>query len=258
MTFTTQHVSWNRGGNLVVNDISLALQPGETIGLLGPNGSGKSSFLSLLASVNSPTSGRILLNDDELHSISRKDRARQIGVVSQHANTDLAIPVIDVVRLGRIPHRSILGTPNAADEVAVDKAIAAAGLGDLVDRDWHHLSGGEQQRVHIARALAQEPQELLLDEPTNHLDIKYQLELMELVSGLPVTSVIALHDLNLAAMYCDHVIVMKQGKVVSAGRPSEVLTAKLIYEVYGVRAEVHIGEADSRPRITYLRNARIL
>ena len=238
MTLHAERVSWNRGGNLVVDGVSVHPVPGETIGMLGPNGSGKSSLLRLLAGFAKPTSGEVGLDGHELASLRRRDIARAVAVVSQHADTDVDVSVEQVVRLGRIPHRGTFGADRTVDDRAVAAALEHTGLTDKSHRLWHQLSGGERQRVQIARALAQEPRELLLDEPTNHLDIHHQLELMTLVTRLPVTSIVAIHDLNLAAMYCDRVMVMRQGAVVAAGTPREVLTPELIADVYRVRAEV--------------------
>jgi iron complex transport system ATP-binding protein len=161
-----------------------------------------------------------------------------VATVTQHGETEVDIVVRDVVRLGRTPYRTLLGGDTAEDTAAIDRAIAHVGLEEKADRAWRTLSGGERQRAHIARALAQEPRELLLDEPTNHLDIRHQLELLALVRDLPVTTVVALHDLNLAAMFCDTVIVLREGRVVAGGRPRDVLTPELIADVYGVRAVV--------------------
>ena len=253
MSLSTENITWNRGGALVVKQVTLIPQLGSTIGLLGPNGCGKSSLLSLLYGAHKPTSGRVLLNDTELNDVPRKTRARSIAVVSQHADTDVAIRVIDVVRLGRIPYRTAFGADIEADEQAVAAALAATDMAELAEREWHRLSGGERQRAHIARALAQEPSELLLDEPTNHLDIKHQLELLRLVRTLPVTSVIALHDLNLAATFCDELIVLQAGEVVATGAPEQVLTKDLIFQVYGVEAEVGVmPAADGSKQVTVL------
>ncbi|WP_369138689.1 ABC transporter ATP-binding protein [Modestobacter versicolor] len=243
-------MAWRRGGALVVDDVTLAPAPGATVGLLGPNGSGKSSLLRLLAGTARPDDGVVSLDGQELRTLTRRDVARAVAVVGQHAHTDTDIRVRDVVRLGRIPHRGFFGSSASRDEAAVTAALEHTGLTDKADRLWHTLSGGERQRVHIARALAQEPRELLLDEPTNHLDIRHQLELLSLVQRLPVTSVIALHDLNLAATFCDSIVVLAGGRAVAGGAPAEVLTAQLIGEVYGVRARVHVGER-GRPSVVF-------
>ncbi|TQC47625.1 ATP-binding cassette domain-containing protein [Rhodococcus sp. WS4] len=251
MTLRADTVTWNRGGALVVDGVTVTPEQGETVGLLGPNGSGKSSLLRLLNGVVRPTAGVVTLDGDDLTTVRRKEIARAVAVVSQHADTDVDITVRDVVRLGRIPHRGTFGGDPGADDAAVAAALEHAGLTSKADRLWHRLSGGEKQRVQIARALAQEPREVLLDEPTNHLDIHHQLELLALVTRLPVTSVIALHDLNLAAMFCDTVIVLKDGRVVAGGPPADVLTSELIAQVYNVRAEVLIDESKGRLSILF-------
>lgn len=243
MTLHAEKVSWDRGGRLAVDEVSVHPEPGQTVGLLGPNGSGKSSLLKLLAGFARPTSGTVGLDGRELSSMRRREVARAVAVVAQHTDTDVDVSVGEVVRLGRIPHRGTFGADRTADDRAVADALAHTGLTDKAHRLWHQLSGGEKQRVQIARALAQQPRELLLDEPTNHLDIHHQLELMTLVTALPVTSIIAIHDLNLAATFCDQVMVLRQGRVVAAGTPREVLTAPLIADVYRVRADVSDTES---------------
>jgi iron complex transport system ATP-binding protein len=187
-----------------------------------------------------------------LASLPRREVARRLAVVEQQADTQVELTVADVVRLGRVPHRRAWTPATARDEDAVHAALARTGLTDRAHQRWHTLSGGERQRVQIARALAQEPRELLLDEPTNHLDIHHQLDLLNLVAGLPVTTVVALHDLNLAAMYCDRVAVLHTGRVHACGTPGDVLTEELIAEVYGVRAAVSREGEDGRPHVRFL------
>ncbi|GGZ27157.1 ABC transporter ATP-binding protein [Streptomyces poonensis] len=245
-----ERVSRTADGRLVLDGVDLAPAPGSTVGLLGPNGSGKSTLLRLLAGVLAPASGVVTLDGDPLAGLNRRDVARRIAVVEQQADTQVELTVLDVVRLGRVPHRRAWTPASAHDERAVQEALERTGLTDRARQSWHTLSGGERQRVQIARALAQEPRELLLDEPTNHLDIQHQLELLNLVTDLPVTTVIALHDLNLAALYCDELVVLRAGRVVARGEPREVLTEELIAEVYGVRATVTCPEG--RPHVRYL------
>lgn len=251
MTLEAQRVSWRRGGSLVLDGVTLRPEHGSTVGLLGPNGSGKSSLLRLLQGIAKPDSGTITLDGTELSRLRRREIAQTVASVTQHADTDVDIVVRDVVRLGRTPHRSAFGGELARDERIIAKALEQVGLTAKADHLWHTLSGGECQRVHIARALAQEPRELLLDEPTNHLDIRHQLELLDLVSALPVTAIVALHDLNLAAMFCDTVVVLQRGRVITAGPPADVLTSELIAEVYGVRAHVTRDGSSGRPTVTF-------
>ncbi|MET0446948.1 MAG: ABC transporter ATP-binding protein [Aeromicrobium sp.] len=238
MSLAARNVSWGIGEKRIVDDVTFDVTPGTTLGLLGPNGSGKSSLLRLLAGVRSPSHGQVLLDGDDIARLRRRDVARRIAVVEQSAQTEVDLVVSDVVKLGRIPHRSTWAPESADDRAAVAEALERVELTALAGRSWHTLSGGERQRVHIARALAQRPQELLLDEPTNHLDVHHQLDLLSLVRRLPVTSVVAIHDLNLAAMFCDRLVILKDGAIVATGTPAEVLTPELIAEVYRVRAVV--------------------
>ncbi|MFF3839092.1 ABC transporter ATP-binding protein [Streptomyces sp. NPDC001930] len=249
------HVSRTAGGTLVLDGVTIAPRPGTLTGLLGPNGSGKSTLLRVLAGVLAPDTGVVTLDGDPLGGVPRRALARRLAVVEQHADTQVDLTVSDAVRLGRVPHRRAWSPSTAADEEAVRSALARTGLTDRAHRSWRTLSGGERQRVQIARALAQEPRELLLDEPTNHLDIQHQLDLLSLVSGLPLTCVVALHDLNLAAMYCDHVVVLRAGRVVAGGPVEEVLTEQLVADVYGVRASVTRPGPDGRPHIRFLGTA---
>jgi len=235
---SAQRVSRDLGGRPVVDGVSISPREGETVGLLGPNGSGKSTLLRLLAGLLRPSSGVVTLDGRALDEVERRALARRIAVVEQHSDTQVPLTVRDVVRLGRIPHRRSWQAPTAADAEAVRAAMRRTGLTDKADQRWQTLSGGERQRVQIARALAQQPRELLLDEPTNHLDIQHQLDLMSLLVELPVTTVVALHDLNHAAMFCDRVVLLQHGEVLASGTPAEVLTGPLIEQAYAVRTEI--------------------
>ncbi|MEW2525923.1 ABC transporter ATP-binding protein [Streptomyces sp. NPDC047071] len=251
---SADRVSRAAGGRLIVDGVTLAPRPGTVVGLLGPNGSGKSTLLRLLAGVLAPTAGAVTLDGEPLRDLGRRAVARRLALVEQQADTQVDLTVRDVVRLGRVPHRRAWVPSTAEDERAVADALARTGLSDRADQPWHTLSGGERQRSHIARALAQAPRELLLDEPTNHLDIHHQLDLLTLVAALPVTTVIALHDLNLAAMFCDEILVLKEGRAHAHGTPVEVITEPLIAEVYGVRARVTPPAApQDHPTVTFLR-----
>ncbi|MFD5071132.1 ABC transporter ATP-binding protein [Streptomyces sp. NPDC058369] len=245
-------VSREAGGRLLLDGVTLAPQPGTTVGLIGPNGSGKSTLLRILAGLLAPHAGTVTLDGEPLAAAGRRQVARRVAVVDQHAVTQDELSVLDVVRLGRIPHRRAWSAPTGEDAAAVDAALERTGLTGLRERSWHTLSGGERQRVQIARALAQQPRELLLDEPTNHLDIQHQLELLSLVASLPLTAVIALHDLNLAAMFCDRIVVLSGGRAVAGGTPEQVITEELIGEVYRVRAVVTPDGPQGRPSVRFM------
>jgi iron complex transport system ATP-binding protein len=236
-------------GRWVVDAVDATPPPGALTGLLGPNGAGKTTLLRLVAGLLDPEAGAVLVDDVPVHTLPRRDRARRIALLEQESSSTVPLTVREVVALGRIPYRTLWGAD--PDDAAVGRALAAADAAHLADRSWAALSGGERQRVHIARALAQEPDLLLLDEPTNHLDVSAQLSLLAFVRDLGRTTVAALHDLNLAAAYCAHVLVLSGGRLVAAGHPRDVLTADLVRRVYGVEAEVLTHPRTGRPVIAF-------
>ena len=251
MTLSARDVSWGTSGRMIVGGVTLEAAPGKILGLIGPNGSGKSSLLRLLCRLRNVSSGVVELDGRDIGQVSRRELARRLAFVEQQATTEIQLCVCDVVRLGRTPHRGALASWSAADEQAVDAALARVGMSERHDQLWHTLSGGERQRVHIARALAQTPSELILDEPTNHLDIQHQLSILTLVRRLGVTCIVALHDLNLAALFCDEIALLHEGRLVASGTPETVLTEETIRRVFGVA--VRIGAtASGRRHIEYL------
>ena len=231
-----------RGAELL-NGVSLDVQRGETLGIVGPNGSGKSTLLKLLAGLREPSVGHVQLDGRTLGKMSRRTIAQTLAVVEQQADTDDGIRVFDAVALGRTPWLSALQPWSAADAAIVEQALVDVDALHLRQRIWRSLSGGERQRVHIARALAQRPQILLLDEPANHLDIQHQLTILSVVRALPVTTLIALHDLN-QALKCDRLAVLERGELVALGKPLEVLTPQRLLETFGVRARYLIDPFD--------------
>ena len=251
MSITVDDVTYAAGNTVIVNGVSISVEKGKVLGLLGPNGSGKSSLLRLICRLRQVRSGIIRLGDDDVSGLSRAALARRIAFVEQQSTTDTQITVRDVVRLGRTPHRGLLSSWGSDDDAAVEEALARVDMAERARQLWQTLSGGERQRVHIARALAQSPSELLLDEPTNHLDIQHQLDILALVAKLGLTSIIALHDLNLAAMFCDHLVVLQKGEVAASGTPEEVLTEDLIARVFGVRAHIERSAVHGRTHIQY-------
>lgn len=226
----------------ILKQINLALAAGQTIGLLGPNGSGKSTLLRCLAGLYPKLKQHVSLDGETLKTLPLKSLARRMAFVPQHAQAEGDLSVLQIVRLGRTPHRSAFSGWSSTDEQAVEQALCVMQLTGLRQRLWRELSGGERQRCQIARALAQQPEVLLLDEPTNHLDIQHQLELMRLIAQLPVTVVIALHDLNLAANYCQRLVLLKAGEIAAVGTPDDVLTPERIKETWSVEAKIHREE----------------
>ncbi|MFC3127116.1 ABC transporter ATP-binding protein [Pseudoroseomonas globiformis] len=257
MTIAARELRWSAGGRMVVDGVTLEVTPGRILGLLGPNGSGKSSLLRLLAGLRRAGGGAVTLEGQDLSTQRRAALARRIAVVEQQAATEAPVSVLDIVRLGRTPHRGPFSAWTAADNAAVERALQQTGLEGLRQQPWHTLSGGERQRAQIARALAQEPRELLLDEPTNHLDIRHQLEILALLRRLGLTTIVALHDLNLAATFCDRLVLLRDGRVQCAGRPEEVLTRDTIQAVFGVAVDVETSQQSRRPHIRFLAPLRM-
>lgn len=238
MKITVQHLEKSLGGSPVLRDVTLDVPDNKTLGIIGPNGSGKSTLLRCICRVLQPDKGAVLLDDRPLHEYTVRQSARRMAMVAQHNTYNFDFTVRDIVLMGRSPHKRAFERDNAEDVRIASECLTRVGLTGFEERSYTALSGGEQQRVILARALAQQTPCLLLDEPTNHLDIRYQLQLMELVRGLERTVIIAVHDLNLAAMYCDTLAVMQDGCIVATGTPREVLTSDLIRQVYGVEARV--------------------
>jgi iron complex transport system ATP-binding protein len=223
----------------VLRGIDLRLDPGEMLALIGPNGAGKSTLLRLAGGVLRPSAGSASLLGRDLQSMRPRDVARLVAVVPQEGPIPVGLVVREMVGLGRTPYARLLLGPTAHDREMVDWALHAAGAEQLAERFVDELSGGERQRVILARALAQEPRLLLLDEPTANLDLHHQVAMLELVRGLTrnrgLTVLAAVHDLQLAALYCDRVALMHAGRIVSQGQPEAVLTEPLLLETFGQR-----------------------
>ncbi len=220
----------------LVADATLEIGSGEMVGLVGPNGSGKSSLLRSVYRVLRPQAGLVSLDGDDVWRLPAREAARRAAVVTQESAADFEFTAYEVVMLGRLPHKGPFDRDTPDDRALCTAALDRVGMLDRAGRVYATLSGGEKQRVLIARALAQQSRLLLLDEPTNHLDVRFQFEILALVRGLGITVVAALHDLNLAAAYCDRVAVLARGRIVAEGEPEAVLTPALIADVFGVEA----------------------
>ena len=232
--------------------VDFRLHDKEFLGIIGPNGSGKSMFLKCIYRVQHPDEGAISFDGRPLDDFSYQESARRLSVVAQHNFYSFDFPVLDVVLMGRSPHKKLLERDNIRDYEIARKALDVVGMAEFEERSFSSLSGGEQQRVILARALAQQTECMVLDEPTNHLDIKYQLQIMDIVKGLGLTVAAAIHDLNIAALYCDRLIAIKKGKVVGLGTPRALLTEKFIYDLYEVKSTVSIHPDTGRMNIVYL------
>lgn len=241
------------GGNEVLRALDLTLSAGEMVGLLGPNGSGKSTLLRVLCGLLAPTGGKVALAGAPLASYSALQRARLLGLVPQYATIPFAFSVSDLVAMGRNPYLGLLQSPGARDFAAINAALERTDCLHLRERLVTELSGGELQRVIIARALAQEPRVLLLDEPTAHLDLNHQLDIARLLRQLNreqgLTVLWVSHDLNLAAEFCERLVMLQEGRIVTDGRPGEVLTPQWLAQVYGLQLPVAANPTSGRPQV---------
>jgi len=253
MLLSADRISAGYSDGDVISDIDLELSPGTLTGIIGPNGSGKTTLLRAMSRVLSPSRGRIVLGQDDVYQLSATQVARRMAVVRQEGVVDMPFRVHEMVILGRTPHMGRFRSESQKDRDVAREAMELTETWHLKDRMLETLSGGERQRAVLARALAQEPEVLLLDEPTNHLDISYQVEILELVrrlareQGLAVGMV--LHDLNLAALYADHVILMCRGCVKAAGTPEEVITPENVRQTYGTRVMVTPHPMTGSPQV---------
>ena len=245
------------GDRAIVSAASFTASAGAVTALIGPNGAGKTTLMAALLGMRRLAAGTVSFDGQDLIAQPAADRARLCAYVEQSAATPERLTVHDVVALGRIPFQSTWRTaPSEHDDVVVAAALAELDITGFTHRLYHTLSGGEQQRVQMARALAQEPRLLLLDEPTSHLDIEAQLLALELLhdrSRRGCTVLLAMHDLNLAARYCDHLVVLKAGRVVAEGPPAEVLTPERLLDVYGVHATIVRTSGSDLPVVIYER-----
>jgi iron complex transport system ATP-binding protein len=234
---TAEDVSFAYDGTLVLEGVGVSVRPGEVVGLIGPNGSGKTTLLRTLYGALSPRAGLVSVDETSVGDLSPREVALRLSVVVQEGASELPITVAEMVLLGRSPHLSLFQQPSGDDYRIAAAALRRVDARHLADRVFASLSGGEKQRVLIARAVAQGTDHLLLDEPTNHLDIRYQHEVLQLVRTLEATTVVVLHDLNLAARYCDRLVLLDHGRVVCTGPSHQVLVPEVLEPVYeiGVR-----------------------
>jgi len=220
----------------VLNNISFSLDRGVFAGILGPNGAGKSTLLKCINKIYDLKYGEILLDDQEIGSMSRREIAQRIAYVPQHVETQFPVSVLNTVLMGRLPYSGRRFTKSDR-EAAID-AMEETGLKGFEARDIRFISGGEKQRAYIARALSGSPEIILMDEPTSSLDVKYQLEVLQLVKTIihkrNISVIMTIHDLNLASMFCDRIILVKQGKLLKEGTPAEVLNPDDIHFVFGI------------------------
>lgn len=239
------------GGARIISAIDMSVEPGWFVAVVGPNGAGKSTLMRSIYRAISPTAGVIEIDGASIKEFSSRELALQMSVVTQEHHGEFEFTVGEVVAMGRIPHRSGWGSLGTEDHEVINRSLVDVGASEFIKRRFSTLSGGEKQRVLLARALAQQPRYLLLDEPTNHLDIRYQLEMIAFVRDLGVTVIAALHDLNLAAQHADRVLMVDAGCVRSYGTPEEVFVPDTVQEVFGVRATPVVHPVNNRLQLLF-------
>ncbi|MFH1981198.1 MAG: heme ABC transporter ATP-binding protein [Pseudomonadota bacterium] len=255
------HLNYAYGPVTVINDLSFSVAQGRLTIIIGPNGSGKTTLLKLMAGLAPAARGAVTLLGRDITAYPRRELARTLAIVPQLVSEDFPFSVKDVVLMGRAPHTGILGIEGGADTDIAREAMAAAGVAQLADRRIGELSGGERQRVFIARALCQQPKILLLDEPTAALDLAHQVRIMDIMAELAETNgltvVMVSHDINLAAMYADEMVLLSRGKVMAAGDPETVLKKDILQETYSCRIHIDRHPLTATPRISPVPGKRL-
>lgn len=249
-------LSWLVNDKNILQNISFDVSQGEVIGIIGPNGAGKTSLLRCITnqiknSSNSILDGTVHLNNKELQHYSTKQLAQYFALVAQKSEPIFSLTVIDIVKMGLLPHQGLFAVDTDHDREQVQLALTKVGLVDAGDKNFNQLSGGEQQRVLIARALVQKAQILILDEPTNHLDVYYQHQILQLVKKLNITVIMTVHDLNLASQYCQRLLLLNQGQLVCDGSPSVVLTKAQLQQVFKLPCLLECDPVTNKPRIYF-------
>ena len=250
MVLDISSLSFNFGSKNILADIDLSIKDNGIVGIIGPNGSGKSTLLKCIYRVFKPKTGTIFIDGKNINDYQFKETAKKMAVVAQHNDTHFDFNVLEMVLIGRSPHKKFMERDSAEDIELAYKALEQVNMKDFADRNFSSLSGGEKQRIILARALVQNTDCLILDEPTNHLDIKHQLHFMSLAKDLKITVISAIHDLNIAAMYCDKIYALKEGQIIASGSVNEVITEEVIKTLYDVEAKI-IYDEEKKPHVIF-------
>jgi len=251
MHLQINQLHWSVADKAILNNINMTVEQGQFVGLIGPNGSGKSSLLRCAYRRNKPDSGHVLLNNVNIHHLSAKHVAQHVAVVLQEMPAEFGFTVKEVIAMGLTPHSGLFSNPLTCKN-RIDDALHKVNLTANKNQCFDLLSGGEKQRCLLARALVQKPQLLILDEPTNHLDIHYQYELLDLITSLGISVLCTLHDLNIAARYCDHLYLINNGEIVTQGTPKQVLTQPTLKQYFAMDTIVQQQDDNNIPYIRYL------
>jgi len=247
----SNELCWQVKDKVILDKLTFSIGQGEFVGIIGPNGAGKSSLLRCLYKKITPSSGHIEFQQKPLTAYSRRELAQKVAVVLQEPPTHFDLSVMDVVRMGLIPNKAMLSFDTEEDFIAITDAAEKVDLLDKLQQPFNSLSGGEKQRAMIARAILQNPQLLLMDEPTNHLDVRHQIEVLDLAASMGITVMVSIHDLNLAASFCDRLILLDQGRIIAEGKPEDVLTKQILQQVFGVNAQIDQHPFSMKTRVTF-------
>ena len=250
MVLDISSLSFNFGSKNILADIDLSIKNNGIVGIIGPNGSGKSTLLKCIYRVLKPKTGTIFIDGKNINDYQFKETAKKMAVVAQHNDTHFDFNVLEMVLIGRSPHKKFMERDSAEDIELAYKSLEQVNMKDFADRNFSSLSGGEKQRIILARALVQNTDCLILDEPTNHLDIKHQLHFMSLAKDLKITVISAIHDLNIAAMYCDKIYALKEGQIIASGSVYEVITEEVIKTLYDIEAKI-IYDEEKKPHVIF-------
>ena len=246
-----RNLRWQTDKKTIIKDITFALKKGETLGIIGPNGAGKTSLLKCLYGEHFAYNGDVQLLDKNLSQVNRQFIAKKIAVVAQHHDSIFDLTALDVIHMGLIPHKGVFERDNSEDLQLIELALKKVDLLSKQNQVFKTLSGGEQQRCLIARAIVQRPDILIMDEPTNHLDVFYQHQILALVNKLKLSLLITIHDLNLAAQYCDRLLLMAEGQVIAIDTPEKVLTSERLQQVFRLHCAIDQNPFTHTPRITF-------
>ncbi|MDO4588837.1 MAG: ABC transporter ATP-binding protein [Fusobacterium sp.] len=246
-----KNLSYKIKDKTILDNISIKFPERKFIGIIGANGAGKSTLLKNIYGILNPTSGDIIIDNQNIKDMNGRERAKKIAVLAQEDREQFDFKIEEIVEMGRYPYKSIFENYSKKDkEIAINR-LKEVGMEKYIGRNFKELSGGEKQRVLIARALAQDTPILILDEPTNHLDIGYQLQLLHLIKHLDKSVISALHDLNVASIFCDYIYILKDGKLVKEGTPEEVLNKEILKEIFNIECYIGKNPINNKVQISY-------
>ena len=252
MKLEVKDITYSIDGKTIVDSVSLEIEEGCFMGLVGPNGCGKSTLLKSIYRTYKPDSGVVYIDGKSTDDMTNRELARELSVMQQENNVEFDMTVFDMAMLGRFAHQKMFGNDMLHERELVREALKEVGMAGYEERSFLSLSGGEKQRTLVARALVQKAPMIILDEPTNHLDIGYQYQIMSILKKQNLTVFSSVHDLNIAACYCDRIILMKAGKIVDVGPPEEMFVPEKIKYLFGVDTQITVNAVTGKPNIVFL------